>query len=56
MLKEALASPDLTIYPVAALLVFAAFTLLLIAWLYRPGAKDQYVRVSERILNDESER
>lgn len=53
MLKEALASPALTTGPLIALLVFVTFMVLLLAWIFRPRAKEQYQMLSRYALNDD---
>ena len=53
MLKEALASAYLLDGPKLALIIFSAFMLLLLAWIFRPRSKEIYNTIGNLAINDE---
>ncbi len=51
LIKYVLSSSDIGIWPSLALVIFFGVTILILAWTYRPKAKNDYKKHAERALD-----
>ena len=56
MIRQVMEEAGLTLWPVLSLAIFTLSCAAMLAWMYRPGSRDFYQRLSRMALRDEETR
>ena len=53
MIRQVMEGASLTLWPVLSLVLFMASSAVMLAWMYRPGSRGFYDRLSRMVLREE---